>query len=247
MTMENGTDSVKEELPEQGLKEISADNIPDVSLKPENEYSETNPEYVTLQTLQNLRSQQQYEQDPSEIETYAHPFNVGFDTLAQNNDPEVNIESSVDNIDTSSCDPDYKDDYSDSSSCEDNEDFQCKVCKQMFVDEFDLNIHFKSRRLGDKSYKCCGCSKVFRDNTQLNVHSRKHTGEQPYACHICGKKFSVNGNLSKHMRIHTGERKYECDTCERKFTQFAHLEDHLKTHSGYIFLISIYIYIMNTY
>lgn len=229
--MENGTDIIKEELSEQPLKDISAEHNPDVTLKPENEYSEANPEYVTLQTLHNLSSQQ-YDQNSGDVEHYGHPFNVGFDALQQNNDPEVHMESSVDNLDTNSYDQDYKDDYSDSSSCEDNDDFQCKVCKRQFLDEFDLNMHHKSRRLGDKSYKCCGCDKVFRDNTQLNVHSRKHTGEQPYACNICGKKFSVNGNLSKHMRIHTGERKYECDTCERKFTQFAHLEDHLKTHSG---------------
>ncbi|KAJ8969289.1 hypothetical protein NQ314_001828 [Rhamnusium bicolor] len=121
---------------------------------------------------------------------------------------------------------------SESSSDENDGDYTCKVCKRAFLDEFELQLHFKSRRVVEKCYKCCSCEKMFRDNTQLNVHSRKHTGEQPYACKICGKKFSVNGNLSKHMRIHTGERRYECDTCERKFTQFAHLEDHMKTHSG---------------
>lgn len=125
-----------------------------------------------------------------------------------------------------------KTDSEDSSSEEDEDEFSCRVCKETFADEFELELHFKSRRLYEKCYKCCGCEKQFRDNTQLTVHSRKHTGEQPYACKVCGKKFSVNGNLSKHMRIHTGERRYECNTCQRKFTQFAHLEDHMKTHSG---------------
>lgn len=120
----------------------------------------------------------------------------------------------------------------DSSSDDDENEFTCRVCKQTFCDEFELELHIKSRRLYEKCYKCCGCEKQFRDNTQLTVHSRKHTGEQPYVCKVCGKKFSVNGNLSKHMRIHTGERRYECNTCQRKFTQFAHLEDHVKTHSG---------------
>lgn len=133
-------------------------------------------------------------------------------------------------------DPDYSNTESDESSSNE-EDCECKICKRKFIDEFELEEHYKSRRSGDKWYKCCKCEKVFRDNTQLNVHSRKHTGEQPYACKVCGKRFSVNGNLSKHMRIHTGERKYECDTCEKKFTQFAHLEDHMKVHSGTVSLI----------
>lgn len=129
-------------------------------------------------------------------------------------------------------DPDYSNPDTEESSDDEEDEFECKICKQRFIDEFELEQHCKSRRLADRLYKCCKCDKGFRDNTQLNVHSRKHTGEQPYACKVCGKKFSVNGNLSKHMRIHTGERKYECDTCERKFTQFAHLEDHMKVHSG---------------
>lgn len=129
-------------------------------------------------------------------------------------------------------DPDYSNAESEESSSSDEDDYECKICNQKFIDEFELEQHCKSRRIGDRIYKCCKCEKVFRDNTQLNVHSRKHTGEQPYGCKVCGKRFSVNGNLSKHMRIHTGERKYECDTCERKFTQFAHLEDHMKVHSG---------------
>lgn len=40
--------------------------------------------------------------------------------------------------------------------------FSCKICKIRCPDEFYLQHHFKSRRLGDKSYKCCGCNKIFR-------------------------------------------------------------------------------------
>ncbi|XP_060530335.1 zinc finger protein 664-like isoform X2 [Cylas formicarius] len=120
----------------------------------------------------------------------------------------------------------------DESSSDEDGIAKCEVCRLTFLDEYDLELHLKSRRLDDKRYKCCNCGKMFRDNTQLKVHARKHTGEKPFECAICAKKFTVNGNLNKHMRIHTGERRYECHECGRKFTQFAHLEDHLKTHSG---------------
>lgn len=172
------------------------------------------PEYILLQNLVN--------DDTSFHNGYSQIVNQD-DSDSQNNSEENND------------DPDYSNGDSDENSS-DEDDCECKICNQKFIDEFELEQHYKSRRHGDRLYKCCGCEKVFRDNTQLNVHSRKHTGEQPYGCKVCGKRFSVNGNLSKHMRIHTGEKKYECDTCERKFTQFAHLEDHMKIHSGIYFL-----------
>lgn len=175
------------------------------------------PEYILLQ---NLVDDNAAFHNSFECETQ---IANGDDSDSQNFD-----NSEATNFD----DPDYYNPESEESSSEEEDDLACKICNQKFIDEFELDLHYKSRRLGDRLYKCCGCEKVFRDNTQLNVHSRKHTGEQPYGCKVCGKKFSVNGNLSKHMRIHTGERKYECDTCERKFTQFAHLEDHMKIHSG---------------
>lgn len=127
---------------------------------------------------------------------------------------------------------DESDETDGSGSSSNEDDVQCEICKKIFLDEDDLGLHIKSRRMHDKRYMCCNCNKTFRDNTQLKVHARKHTGEKPFECNICSKKFTVNGNLNKHMRIHTGEKRFECSDCGRKFTQFAHLEDHLKTHSG---------------
>ncbi|XP_050303943.1 zinc finger protein 883-like [Anthonomus grandis grandis] len=123
-------------------------------------------------------------------------------------------------------------DQSDSEFSSNEDDIQCEICQKQFLDEEDLELHVKERRLESKRYRCCSCQKTFRDNTQLKVHARKHTGEKPFQCTICQKYFTVKGNLNKHMRIHTGEKRYECNQCEKKFTQFAHLDDHLKTHSG---------------
>ncbi|XP_072757753.1 uncharacterized protein [Anoplolepis gracilipes] len=81
--------------------------------------------------------------------------------------------------------------------------FKCFQCNSVFDRPSQLNYHYRSKHLGEKSHICQICEKGFFRKADLRMHLNIHLGIKPYACPICDKRFTQISSLAKHKQIHT--------------------------------------------
>ena len=80
--------------------------------------------------------------------------------------------------------------------------FTCNKCNKQFIQEKNLQKHFKVHCFLVKRYICPypGCGKKFTALYNQKIHYRIHTGERPYNCNICGKDYYDRANYKYHIK-----------------------------------------------
>ncbi|XP_029159183.1 zinc finger protein 226-like [Nylanderia fulva] len=109
--------------------------------------------------------------------------------------------------------------------------FKCFQCNSVFDRPSQLNYHYRSKHLGEKSHVCQICEKGFFRKADLRMHLNIHLGTNFYICEVCGRKFNHISNLIRHCRIHTGSKPYVCPICDKRFTQISSLAKHKQIHT----------------
>lgn len=101
--------------------------------------------------------------------------------------------------------------------------------------DFDFDPSFiKSEGSVIQNFKCVHCSEVFVDDYNLNLHLKKAHERiyKPFSCEFCHINFTRSSHLQRHRRQHTGERPFVCDECGRAFARGDKLKHHFKiTHT----------------
>ena len=83
-----------------------------------------------------------------------------------------------------------------------NSIFSCNKCNKKFMQEKNLQKHFKVHSFLVKKYICPypGCGKKFTALYNQKIHYRIHTGERPYNCSVCGKDYYDRANYKYHIK-----------------------------------------------
>ena len=57
-------------------------------------------------------------------------------------------------------------------------------------------------------FKCNVCKKVFSQKSNLNIHMLSvHDGKKVFQCKICEQRFSEKGSMNRHIEsIHEGKK-----------------------------------------
>ena len=111
--------------------------------------------------------------------------------------------------------------------------FKCTVedCENLFESKEELDEHNKIHSK-EKLFSCNKCPKQFMQEKNLQKHFKVHCFlVKRYICPYpgCGKKFTALYNQKIHYRIHTGERPYTCDECGKNYYDRANYKYHIKT------------------
>lgn len=86
--------------------------------------------------------------------------------------------------------------------------FKCPQCELIFDRASQLDYHYRSIHLGERSQICEICGKGFFRKADLRTHMNIHLGTNICICEVCGKKFNHISNLIRHCRIHEGNLMY---------------------------------------
>ena len=111
--------------------------------------------------------------------------------------------------------------------------FKCPIedCENLFETKEELEMHNKSHK--EKNiFSCNKCDKQFMQEKNLQKHFKVHCFlVKKYICPYpgCGKKFTALYNQKIHYRVHTGERPYTCDVCGKDYYDRANYKYHIKT------------------
>ena len=111
---------------------------------------------------------------------------------------------------------------------------KCEVCGKIFVNNSQLNGHFRRHHYTEKS-ECELCNKTFKAKTDLIRHTTEvHNKTKTHKCDVCFKFFSRNFHLKNHERsVHGKERNFKCDACLKQFYEKRNLRAHVSTvHEG---------------
>ena len=66
--------------------------------------------------------------------------------------------------------------------------YQCEICKQHFVNKFNLDNHmWQHKQMRARPFKCQLCKKAYTRQPLLDQHMLSHKGVKPYVCNECGK------------------------------------------------------------
>ena len=111
--------------------------------------------------------------------------------------------------------------------------FKCSIedCENLFETKEELDTH-KKLHTENNIYTCNKCNKQFMQEKNLQKHFKVHCFlVKRYICPFpgCGKKFTALYNQKIHYRIHTGERPYTCDICGKNYYDRANYKYHAKT------------------
>ena len=111
--------------------------------------------------------------------------------------------------------------------------FKCPIedCETLFETKEELDTHNKLH-LEKNIFTCNKCNKQFMQEKNLQKHFKVHCFlVKRYICPYpgCGKKFTALYNQKIHYRIHTGERPYNCNICGKDYYDRANYKYHIKT------------------
>ena len=129
-------------------------------------------------------------------------------------------------------------------------EFNCRVCKQAFKDNYNLKQHTRSEHPHVFNFTCNSCH--YRDSThaKLMLHCHdKHPGrnlqeliykngkplnstKRVPTCEVCGKIFGFKSQLDIHMKKHTGEDTLWCSSCDYSCHTKQALERHVAKCDG---------------
>ena len=74
--------------------------------------------------------------------------------------------------------------------------FECHVCKKTFKEKFNLNRHLETTHHDDcGEYECQTCGKLFKRKDHLKRHTETHIR---IVCEICLKQFKSKDGLKAH-------------------------------------------------
>lgn len=125
------------------------------------------------------------------------------------------------------------------------EQLQCSLCKEVFVDLAEIRKHFLTHVSG---LSCPFCQQNFTDRRYLVRHMIRHTGYKPYSCKHCGKHFYREIYCRLHSvhcvpaptitEVKSQKRTtYPCLYCPRVFTKKYHQENHHYGHEANTLLL----------
>jgi len=111
--------------------------------------------------------------------------------------------------------------------------FKCDIedCEYLFETKEELENHNNFHK-ENSIYSCNKCNKKFMQEKNLQKHFKVHCFlVKKYICPYpgCGKKFTALYNQKIHYRVHTGERPYTCDICGKDYYDRANYKYHVKT------------------
>ncbi|XP_056156389.1 E3 ubiquitin-protein ligase ZFP91-like [Lampris incognitus] len=91
-------------------------------------------------------------------------------------------------------------------------------CGRLFRLQKQLLRHAK-HHTDQRDYICEYCARAFKSSYNLAVHRMIHTGEKPIQCEICGFTCRQKASLNWHMKKHDAETFYQfsCSICGKKF------------------------------
>ena len=114
-------------------------------------------------------------------------------------------------------------------------DYQCRLCKEIYLDAFGLAQH-RCSRIVHVEYRCPECDKVFNCPANLASHRRWHK-PRPQGATKQKTSATKDGSDGENRRTPSpnappGEDgKFPCETCGKKFRRQAYLRKHMATHS----------------
>ena len=108
--------------------------------------------------------------------------------------------------------------------------FSCVVCRQKFINNKELNDHFK---VAHPPLTCSDCKKLFSTPSAFEKHKYTHY-EYMYECKTCNKGFHFHSELTAHRRRHIADQGLVCfhPRCRKRFKRSSKLNAHLKNHTG---------------
>ena len=116
-----------------------------------------------------------------------------------------------------------------------NNGFQCHLCRRTCPTKADFKLHLKQHGKQDR-FACPSCHRNFDSSTQLWHHlSKSHRGSgQGLVCGLCDNKtFKHAFNYHLHMLIHLEERPEKCRYCAKAFRTKPSLRKHELIHTGH--------------
>ena len=109
--------------------------------------------------------------------------------------------------------------------------FKCPHCEKAFSRHRSLRNHMGLMHNKANEFQCKMCKLCFTDEWQLEEHQQLHTGSMPFVCEECPKKFMSPSGLRKHRRIvHRLEKKWQCTMCDEKFRLWSEIQQHMFEH-----------------
>lgn len=82
--------------------------------------------------------------------------------------------------------------------------FNCTTCQSFFINQEDLNDHYRTRHPDSHLYKCPHCQDTCCGEPTFMTHLRIYH-QLEYKCQVCQHRFIGQTNLNVHMKQHAKE------------------------------------------
>ena len=121
----------------------------------------------------------------------------------------------------------------------DKKQFNCPICKKIFISEKNLNAHKEKYHTKDR-YLCDNCGYNATDRTTLDEHMKDHTVKEKdksryiqhnFCCNICDFATTDKNALEEHQRSHA-KKEYVCGNYEFTTELRNKIKEHIKDTHG---------------